>query len=55
MRLSAPPVDVATVPELQPMLLRLGRAVGDINASYINRIAYVKQVAGAIVAARLRK
>lgn len=48
-------LDVATVPELQPMLRRLGLAIGDINAAYIVRVDVVKQVAAVIVKARARK
>ena len=39
-------------PEVQPMLLRLGLAVGDINAASVDRVAYVRQVAATVLQRR---
>lgn len=47
-----PAGNVSDQPELQPMLLRLGLAVGDTNASYINRVQVVEGVAAVVVKAR---
>lgn len=44
--------DIAQDPDEQAMLYRLGMAVSDINASSIDRVTYVKQVASAIRARR---
>lgn len=45
-------LDISADEDAQPMLLRLGLQVSDINAASINRVEYVKQVAGAIAARR---
>ena len=36
-------------PALQPMLLRLGMAVSDINSRDIDRVAYVRNLAATII------
>lgn len=43
-----PADDIATDPDYQQTILRLGLSVGDINAKDINRVQYVTQVAATI-------
>lgn len=43
-----PADDIATDPDYQQTILRLGLSVGDINAKDIDRVQYVTQVAATI-------
>ena len=43
-----PADDIAADPDYQQTILRLGLAVGDINANDIDRVVYVTQVASTI-------